>query len=191
MRNQNLKMMIISALFCAIIAICAQLSFPILPQVPFTMQNLAIALTIVILGRRYGTLAILLYVLLGAAGAPVFAGGNGGFGILVGKTGGYLIGYIIAAFVMGTLLDRGKLSFTKAFIVNVLGLVVIYAFGVAQLKFVAHLSWPQAVAFGAAPFVLLDLVKVAIASYLGNEVRRRLQHAGLLPAQYGDRQRAA
>ncbi|GEN36484.1 MULTISPECIES: biotin transporter BioY [Aneurinibacillus] len=182
MRNENMKMMILSALFCALTAVFAQISFSFIPQVPFTLQNFAIALTAIILGRRYGTIAVLLYLLLGAVGAPVFAQFSGGFGIIVGKTGGYLIGYVIAVFVMGTLLKNKDITFFRALLANVVGLAIIYACGVTQLKFVLSLPWNQAFAFGMGLFVLPDLVKIAVASYIGVLVRRRLAAAGLLPA---------
>jgi biotin transport system substrate-specific component len=181
MRNESLKMMILSALFCAIIAVCAQVSVTFLPPVPFTLQNFAIALTVVILGQRYGTLAILLYVLVGAFGAPVFAKFNAGFQVLVGPTGGYLFGYIIAAFVMGAMMKTNKLTFTKALIANIVGLAIIYALGVTQLKFVTHMTWGKAIFGGMTLFILPDLIKVILASYIGTLVRRRLASAGLLP----------
>ncbi|MED0677456.1 biotin transporter BioY [Aneurinibacillus thermoaerophilus] len=180
MGKTSLKMMILSALFCAIIAVCAQISITFLPPVPFTMQNFAVALTVVILGRRYGTLAILLYILVGAIGAPVFAKFNAGLPVLVGPTGGYLIGYIVSAFVMGTMIDRGKLTFMKAFIVNIVGLAIIHVAGVIQLKLVGSMTWDKAIGIDIT-FILPDLIKIILASYIGIQVRRRLALAGLLP----------
>lgn len=175
-------MMILSALFCAIISVCAQLSITVLPPVPFTLQNFAIALSVIILGQRYGTLAVLLYVLLGAIGAPVFAQFKSGAAILIGPTGGYLIGYIAAALVMGMMLKRDHLTVIRAFLANVVGLVVIYAFGVTQLKQVAHMTWNKAISVGATPFIAPDLLKIALASYIGVLVIRRLKAAGLMPS---------
>lgn len=183
MQSQRLKMMILSALFCAIIAVCAQLSIAFLPMVPFTMQNFAIALTVVILGRRYGTIAVLLYILLGAIGMPVFAQFKSGASVLVGPTGGYLIGYIAAAFIMGTMLKSGTVTIIRAFFANIVGLAVIYGLGVTQLKLVTHMAWGKAIAAGMTPFIVPDLLKVALASYVGVLVVRRLQSAGLLPSQ--------
>jgi biotin transport system substrate-specific component len=191
MRNEKIKMMILSALFCAIIAVFAQLSISIIPQVPFTLQNFAIALIPVILGRRYGTIAVLLYVLLGSIGIPVFAQFSGGFGIVIGKTGGYLIGYIIATFIAGTMLKGKDITFSRVLLANIVGLIIIYSFGVTQLKFVLSLPWNQAFAFGCTPFVLPDLIKVVVASYIGILVRRRLAAAGQLPASLRNNKTAA
>ncbi|BAU26939.1 biotin transport system substrate-specific component [Aneurinibacillus soli] len=182
MQSQRLKMMILSALFCAIISVCAQLSISFLPMVPFTMQNFAIALTVIILGQRYGTLAVLLYILLGVIGVPVFAQFKTGASVLVGPTGGYLIGYIVAAFVMGMMLKRDTITVIRAFLANVVGLAIIYALGVAQLKLVAHLTWNKAIAVGMTPFIAPDLLKIALASYVGVLVIRRLKAAGLMPS---------
>ncbi|ERI08171.1 biotin transporter BioY [Aneurinibacillus aneurinilyticus] len=182
MRSENIKMLVLSALFCAFIAVSAQISFSFIPQVPFTLQNFAIALTPIILGRRYGTIAVLLYLLLGAVGAPIFVQFMAGFGIIVGKTGGYLIGYAVAVFVIGTMLKGRNITFFRAFLANIVGLIIIYALGVTQLKFVMHLPWTQAFGIGMGLFVIPDLVKIAVASYIGVLVRRRLASAGLLPA---------
>lgn len=180
MRNHKLKMMILTALFAAITAICAQISITFVPPVPFTLQTLAVALAAVILGR-YGGLAILLYLIIGIIGVPVFSKFAAGFPVIVGPTGGFLIGFTLAAFVMGFLMERIKPSFVKALLINVLGLVIVYAIGVTQLKFIAHLSFPKAMALGMTPFLLGDLIKIAIASYLGILVRNRLVSAGLYP----------
>ncbi|MED4730062.1 biotin transporter BioY [Aneurinibacillus migulanus] len=181
MRSENVKMLILSALFCAFIAVSAQISFSFIPQVPFTLQNFAIALIPIMLGRRYGTIAVLLYLLLGAIGAPVFAQFMAGLGIIVGKTGGYLIGYAVAVFVIGTMLKGKDITFLRAFLANIVGLIIIYALGVTQLKFVTHLPWSQAFGIGMGLFIIPDLIKIAAASYIGVLVRRRLASAGLLP----------
>ena len=78
-------------------------------------------------------------------------------------------------------MDRIKPTFIKALLINVLGLVIVYAIGVTQLKFIAHLSYPKALALGMTPFLLGDLIKITIASYLGILVRNRLESAGLYP----------
>lgn len=179
MRNHKLKMMILTALFAAITAICAQIKITIGP-VPFTMQTIAVALAAVILGR-YGGLAILLYLIIGALGIPVFSGFKAGLPVIIGPTGGFLIGFTLAAFITGYMMDWMKPSFIKAFLLNILGLVVVYAVGVTQLKFVAHFSFAKALAAGATPFIIPDLIKIAIASYLGVLVRNRLQSAGVYP----------
>lgn len=95
--RQKLRGMMIASLFAAIIGIFAQITIP-LPLVPITGQTLAIGLAATILGARYGTLSVLLYILMGAVGIPVFSQFSGGFSVLVGPTGGFIVGFIPTAF---------------------------------------------------------------------------------------------
>jgi len=92
--NQKLRMMIVTALFAAIIGVLAQVTIP-LPLVPITGQTLAIGLAATILGARYGTVSVIVYLGLGAVGVPVFSGMSGGLGSLFGPTGGFLIDFIV------------------------------------------------------------------------------------------------
>lgn len=103
--QRRLRMMIITALFAAIIGVMAQITIP-LPLVPITGQTLAIGLAATILGARYGTLSVILYVIIGAAGIPVFAEMKAGVSVLVGPTGGYLFSFIPTAFFIGWFLEK-------------------------------------------------------------------------------------
>lgn len=107
-QQQKLRMMIITALFAAIIGILAQLTIP-LPLVPITGQTLAIGIAATILGYKYGTISVLLYLFIGSVGVPVFAEFSGGISKLVGPTGGYLIGFIPSAFMIGFVLEKQNL----------------------------------------------------------------------------------
>src|SRR5699024_11491248 len=98
--NSRLQMMIVTALFTAIIGIMAQITIPI-PLVPITGQTLAIGLAATILGARYGTYSTILYLIIGAIGVPVFAQMSSGMGILFGPTGGFIVGFIPTAFFIG------------------------------------------------------------------------------------------
>ncbi len=179
--NDRLKMLILSALFAAITAVLAQLSVKIpLSPVPFTGQTLAVGLAATILGSRYGSVSMTVYMILGAVGLPVFASMNGGFHVIVGPTGGFIIGFIATAFVTGYILEKTKFSLSMAIIANVVGMFVTLAFGVTQLKFVADLSWAAAIAAGATPFIILGLVKAFLAAWIGILVRQRLISAKLL-----------
>src|SRR5690625_3873612 len=99
-------MMIVTALFAAIISILAQVSIPVPLGVPITGQTLAIVLAATIFGCRFGTLSALLYLIIGATGVPVFAQFTGGLGIIVGPSGGFLVGFIPATFIMGYYLEK-------------------------------------------------------------------------------------
>ena len=127
------------ALGAAIIAVLAQLTIP-LPLVPITGQTLAIGLVVTILGTRNGTLAVLVYILLGAAGLPVFAGFTGGLSKVVGPTGGYIVGFLPTALIMGIYLKKFGTTYGQAIVANMIGMVVTLAFGTAWLKIVAELE---------------------------------------------------
>lgn len=181
--NERLKMLILSALFAAITAVLAQLSVKIpFSPVPFTGQTLAVGLAATILGSRYGTISMAVYLAVGAIGLPVFASMNGGFHVIVGPTGGFIIGFIATAFITGYILEKTSFSYVMAIIANIIGMFVTLAFGVTQLKFVADLSWSAAIAAGATPFLFFGVVKAVMAAYIGVLVRKRLVSAKLLPS---------
>jgi len=177
----RLRGLILAALFAAITAVLAQVTIP-LPLVPITGQTLAVGLAATILGSRLGTLSMVLYALLGAIGIPVFSEAAGGFQVILGPTGGYIIGFIVTAYVIGLIIEKTSFTFTNAMIANVIGMVVTLAIGVVQLKFVAGLAWGAALAGGVYPFIIGGIIKAAIAAYLGIIVRERLAQAKLLPA---------
>ncbi|HEX2740665.1 MAG TPA: biotin transporter BioY [Rubrobacter sp.] len=156
------------ALMAAVTAVAAQITVPISP-VPFTLQVLAVILSGLLLGVRTGALAQAIYVLVGAVGVPVFAGFKGGLGIVLGPTGGYLISYPIAAAVAGLAAHTvARASRRKAlwtgFLWGCAGLAVIYTLGATWLAVVAGLSPAEALATGVLPFVVFDLIKVALAA---------------------------
>jgi biotin transport system substrate-specific component len=177
--QQKLRVMIITALFAAIIGIMAQVTIP-LPLVPITGQTLAIGLAATILGARYGTLSVLVYLAIGAAGVPVFAEFKAGISILVGPTGGYLVGFIPSAFLIGWYLEKTSYTFFHGLFSNVLGMIVTLTIGTAWLKVAADISWAGAFTGGFAPFIVVGVLKAALAAWIGIAVRTRLISAKLL-----------
>ncbi|WP_374703377.1 biotin transporter BioY [Bacillus sp. V3-13] len=171
--------MIVTALFAAVIGILAQITIP-LPLVPITGQTLAIGLAATILGARFGTLSVILYLIIGAVGVPVYAEFSGGASVLVGPTGGYLVGFVPTAFLIGFILEKTSFTFKNAMIANSLGMVVTLIFGTVWLKIAAGLTWTAALAGGFTPFIIVGLIKAALASWIGVLVRNRLQSANLL-----------
>lgn len=113
--SSNTKMMIMAAVFAALTAVCSQIQIPLAP-VPINLATFAIFITAGLLGKRWGTVSLIVYVLLGAVGLPVFAGFTGGFGIITGPTGGYIIGYIFTAFITGYLIEFFSRKKTPAII---------------------------------------------------------------------------
>src|SRR5690625_460424 len=123
MNKSKLQMMIVTALFAAIIGILAQVTIP-LPLIPITGQTLAIGLAATILGSRYGTLSSIVYLIIGAIGIPVFAQMSAGFGVIFGPTGGFLVGFIPTTYVIGLYLEKTKFTVMNAFIANVIGMFI-------------------------------------------------------------------
>ena len=165
------------ATFVALISACSWISIP--SAVPFTMQTFAVFLTVNLLGGRRGTLTILGYILLGAAGAPVFAGFAGGLGILFGSTGGYLLGFLGTALLYWALVKHPVQNRIIEVIVLVAGLLVCYALGTVWF-IVVYTGTTGPVSVGAAlswcviPFVIPDLVKLGLAFVLGDRLRRHV-----------------
>lgn len=178
--NEKLKMSLYAALMAGITAILAQMTIP-LPLVPITGQTLAIGLCATILGSRYGTLAVALYVAMGAVGLPVFSEAKGGFSVLVGPTGGYIFGFIITAYITGLILEKSSFTLVPAVIANIIGMIITLTLGAVQLKFAADLTWNQALSGGVYPFILVGIIKAFLASALGITIRKRLIAAKLLP----------
>ncbi|MFD1929306.1 biotin transporter BioY [Sporosarcina siberiensis] len=177
--NQKLRMMIVTALFAAIIGVLAQVTIP-LPLVPITGQTLAIGLAATILGAKYGTVSVLVYLGLGAVGVPVFAGMSGGLGSLVGPTGGFLFGFIPAAFIIGYYLEKTSFTVRNAIIANLIGMIITLVFGTVWLKFIAEIPWQAAFMGGFAPFIPVGIIKAVLAASVGIAVRKRLKSASLL-----------
>lgn len=149
-----------------LVAALAQLSIilPISP-VPITGQTLGVLLLGALLGSRRGSLSMLAYIAEGAAGMPVFAGGLSGPAVLLGPTGGYLAGFVVAAFVVGRLCERGwDRRLVSAAAAMVIGNVVIYMFGISWLRWFVGVD--AVLVAGVYPFILGDLLKIAAATIL-------------------------
>ena len=150
----------------ALTALAAQVSFT-LPwtDVPYTLQTGAVLLSGTALGARRGLLAMVLYVVAGAVGLPVYAGGDSGLARLVGATGGYLVGFVVAAWLVGRLAERRwDRSVPYSAALMLLGTAVIYLFGVPVLVLATGMPITNAIWSGAAVFVPWDLAKVAAAA---------------------------
>lgn len=171
------KRMTRTALCAALLAPCAWLSVPTQP--PFTMQTFGIFLTLLLLGAKDGTIAIGLYILLGALGVPVFSGFNGGMGALMGPTGGYIVGFLLICLIFGLLCGKGAGLWLKA-LALLLGLAVCYAFG--TLWFVKvygdtkdPISTLSALSMCVFPFIVPDLAKLALALWAGKRLEKYRQ----------------
>lgn len=161
-----LRRTVAAGLAAVVVALSAQAAVPVpFNPVPMTLQPLAVLAVGGLLGAVAGLSALVLYLLLGALGLPVFAGGGSGALHLLGPTGGYLLAFPLAAGLTGALVDRGYRSVLRVLLACVLGMVIIHAGGVAQL---AVLGGDAALAFrvGFVPFLTGDLLKVGLAAAL-------------------------
>ena len=175
------KNLVLVGLFTAVTAVCAQISIPLpFSTVPFTLQVLAVCLSGAILGRKLGAMSQIVYLLVGAIGIPVFAGFSGGISKIVGNTGGYLLAYPIAAFIIGYAFEKKK-GFVISFLSMLLAIVVIYVSGVTQLKYIAGFPWATAYLYGAAPFIIFDVIKALLATFVATAVIRSLRINNMLP----------
>jgi biotin transport system substrate-specific component len=171
--DSSLRRMVYAAMFGAMTAIGAFIVIPLQP-VPISLQSLFCGLAGILLGGYTGALSQVVYVLLGIIGLPVFAGGKAGLGTLFGPTGGYLIGFIIAAFVIGKMVEvRREPGLIWMGLALVVGNLVIYALGVLQLSFVADISLIKSLMVGVIPFLPGDLLKLAAAAMIGLKLRQQ------------------
>lgn len=175
----NVKQLALVGLMSAIICILGPfaLYIPISP-VPISLGFLAIYFVMMVLGLKLGTLSVVIYILLGLVGLPVFTGFTGGPGKLLGPTGGYIIGYIFLALICGFFVDKWNGRLLPCVVGMLLGTAVCYLFGSFWLSFQAGYTLPQALMAGAIPYIPGDLIKLALAVSLGRQVRKRLQAAG-------------
>jgi biotin transport system substrate-specific component len=160
-RVRHIALVVAGTLF---ISLCAQVYIPTQP-VPFTGQTFGVLLVGGALGFRRGLVALLLYLAIGAIGIPVYAQGGSGLHVIQGATGGYLVGFVVAAALVGRLAELGwDRRIGGALAMMAIGTAVIYAIGVPWLKVAAGLSWTDAVAGGMTKFLIWDAAKLAVAA---------------------------
>lgn len=160
-------------LMAAVICVMAPWSIPVVVSpVPITLGNLAVCLAVYVLGMKKGFFSYLIYFLLGAAGLPVFSGFTGGFGKLAGPTGGYLIGFFFLALIAGYFIEHWPGQKLYALAGMVLGSLVCYLFGTIWLSFQLHVTFTAGLASGVFPYLPGDIVKIAIALFVGPVLRK-------------------
>ena len=168
--NQKIrtKQMVLIALMTAVTCVLGPLSIPLpFSPVPISLTNFAIFLAIFILGMKNGTISFIIYLLLGAVGVPVFSSFRGGFQVLAGPTGGYLIGFIFLALIMGFALDHFDRKLVPTIIGMIIGMAVCYAFGTVWLAKLLSLSFKEGLMMGVIPDLPGDAAKIIIAAIVG------------------------
>ncbi len=176
MKGQKLLRTCLCALFAALLCVVAPIALPIGP-IPISFSFLVIALIARLLGPLCGGASVLLYLSLGAIGLPVFGGGMGGFGALLGPTGGYLWSYLPTCLLMGWLyawIDRRSISYAKRMLAEMLaglcGLSVCYLFGTLQYAAIANISFFAALAVCVLPFLAFDIGKLLLLFFLSDRL---------------------
>ena len=168
-QNSKVKNMILVALFAALIAVCSWISIP--AAVPFTLQTMAVFLAVGLLGGKLGSLCVLIYILLGAVGLPVFSGFQGGMGALLGTTGGYILGFLFSALLMWLMEHFLGRKAWVLIVSMILGLAVCYAFGTVWFRTVylaktGPVGWMTVLSWCVFPFLIPDGIKIALAFFL-------------------------
>ena len=163
------KMALMVAMNCVSAYIIIPLPFSLSP---LALQTLIVNLTGYVLNAKQAFMTMLVYLLVGLAGVPVFTGGSAGPGKLFGPTGGYIIGFLFTAVFLAYF--RGeKYSFKRyALLGCVIGIPLIYVFGVVQLKLITGMGWDKAIMTGALPFIPLDIVKCLAAAVIAGPINR-------------------
>ncbi|MBU5458897.1 biotin transporter BioY [Anaerostipes sp. MSJ-23] len=154
------------------------ITLPFTP-VPISFTNLAIYFTVMVIGMKKGTISYIVYLLLGAAGLPIFSAFTGGVGKLAGPTGGYLVGFIFLALISGWFIDHFHANPLWCVIGMVFGTAVTYAFGTAWLCWQAHLTVAQGLLAGVIPYLPGDAVKIVIAILIGSPVRKAVRQMAI------------
>ena len=168
--NQKIrtKQMVLIALMTAVTCVLGPLSIPLpFSPVPISLTNFAIFLAIFVLGMKSGTISFIIYLLLGAVGVPVFSSFRGGFQVLAGPTGGYLIGFIFLALIMRFALDHFDRKLVPTIIGMIIGMAVCYAFGTVWLAKLLSLSFKEGLMMGVIPYLAGDAAKIIIAAIVG------------------------
>lgn len=169
--NSTIKRDIYAALFAALMAVFTQLVIPIQP-VPITLGTMAVMMAGAVLGKHYGALSMVIYVLLGAAGLPVFAMARAGLSVLAGPGGGFILGYIATAFVVGLVTEKCGHSFKMLVFAMILGCVTVYVCGLAWFIALTGTGLWSAMTLCMFPFLPGDAVKVLLGAFLVNRYRK-------------------
>jgi len=172
----SIRDMVMVALMAALTCILAPLSIAIGP-VPISLTNLVVYFSVILLGKRYGTLSYIVYLLIGLVGLPVFSKFQGGVAILVGPTGGYIIGFIFMAIIAGIFVERFDGNRFMYAVGMVLGTLVVYAFGTAWFCYIMDMGVMKALSLCVFPFVLVDLGKIILAVIIAPNMKRLIKKA--------------
>lgn len=160
--QSKIKKMATMVMLVALLVVCSQLAVPV-GNVPITAQTAAVMLIALLLSPGYAALTVLVFILAGGIGLPFFANFKGGLGVLLGPTGGYLYGFVVAAALISAIAGR-QFSWLRSIAGCTAGLLFVYLFGAVQLKLLLDLeSYGAAFALGGIPYIFFEPIKIAVA----------------------------
>lgn len=176
-RSELTRNLVLAAIMAALTAICSQIQIP-LPMVPINLALFAVHLCGALLGAKWGALSMVVYALLGAIGVPVFAGFGSGPAVLFGKTGGYILGYILCALLVGLLSRRIGFTMKGLCISMVIGVAVCYAFGTIWFMVITGMNLMTSLTYCVVPFLPGDVIKIVLAALLALRLQKPLKQMG-------------
>ena len=171
--------MAVTELMAAVMCVLGPLTVPI-GAVPISLANFVICLTAWLLGPKFGTLSVAVYLCIGLIGVPVFSGYGAGLAKLAGPTGGYLVGYLLLALIGGLFIEKSNGNPVVSGIGLVLGDAACYVLGTAWFVFQMQCELGYALSVCVYPFIALDLAKIVVSCVVGALLRKRLVQAGVL-----------
>lgn len=177
----KMKQMTLIGLMTAVLCILAPIAIPLpISPIPVSLGNMAVCFAVAVLGFKSGTLSVLLYLLLGLTGLPVFSGFTGGIGKLLGPTGGYLIGYLFLALFFGFVVEHFRNRLSANIFGALSGMLILYLFGTLWLAFQLDSDFVSALWVGVIPYIPPDIIKTILAIILGTKLRKRLSKTDLI-----------
>lgn len=175
--RQRLLDMMECAVFAAILCLMSPIAVFVGP-IPVTLQMFAVLFAAVVLGAKKSVIVVVVYILLGFFGLPVFSGGKAGAGVLLGPTGGYIVACIPAAFVMGLLcsnkIKNTEIKLAAGMVAGLISVFICYLFGTLWYAYVSEIDFKHALSVCVLPFVPFDLIKIVFAVVFGRIIKRSL-----------------
>lgn len=169
----TIKKLVMIAMFSAVIAVCSQISIPLPVGVPITLQTFAVALCGYLLGTKSALISVAVYISVGTVGVPVFSNFKGGIGVLFGKTGGFIAGFLLLVLLCGIGIKRKHATFAIA--LGLLGLASLHLFGSVWYAYLSRISLSASVLAVSVPFIVKDAVSVAFAYFFAARLRNILK----------------
>ena len=171
--SEKTRAIVWTGMFAAIIAVMAQIAIPLPSSVPITLQTFAIALCGYFMQSKKGTASVLVYLMLGAVGIPVFANFKGGLGVLIGVTGGFLYGFLLMAFLCG-LSEKAK-AVPIRILLGLCGLAAAHIAGIIHFSLVTSNSFGKSFLLVSLPYLLKDAVSVVCAYFFAELLKKRIR----------------